>query len=55
MKYIKVADYGLFGTDTLTPQDLGRVKSKEYVTIINRIEETYFDAEKNSWEKIVSH
>ena len=43
------------GSDTITPDDLARVKTHQYEDIINRITEEYYDPDKNEWVKIESN
>ena len=52
MKFIKATYYGVFGTDNLTKEDLGRAKNDKDYILINRISEEYFDAEANEWKPI---
>ena len=52
MKYIKATSYGVFGTDNLTKEDLGRSKNDREYILINRITEEYFNAEENEWKPI---
>lgn len=52
MKFIKATYYGVFGTDELTKEDLGRAKNDKDYILINRITEEYFDPEKNEWKPI---
>lgn len=53
MKYIKSTSYGVFGTDELTKEDLGRAKNDRDYVLINRITEEYFDPEENEWKPII--
>ena len=52
MKYIKATNYGVFGTDNLTKEDLGRVKNDSEYILINRITEEYFSPDTNEWKPI---
>ncbi len=52
MKFIKATFYGVFGTDSLTKEDLVQAKNNKEYILINRITEEYFDAEANEWKPI---
>lgn len=52
MKYLKIYDDLVVGTDELTRDDLVKAKNGTYDVIINRIEETVYDADTNEWKPI---
>lgn len=54
MKYLVIDHFlrGTYVTNDLTKQDLVHKKEGLIKMIINLIEKTYFDPEKNSWEEI---
>jgi hypothetical protein len=52
MKYFKIIGNLVMATDELTKDDLVRVKNRTYDLLINKIEETYYDAEDNEWKPI---
>jgi len=49
---IKNIIYGTYQTDTITSKELIDFKNGECEGIINTIDGTYFDVEKNQWIKI---
>lgn len=55
MKYYKIQDDFIVGTDELTRDDLVRAKNGSYDVIINRIEETQYQPEANVWIPIKNY
>jgi hypothetical protein len=51
-RYIKVNGSMLWGENSLTKEMLMMVKNRQYDTIIDTLEGTYFDADNNQWLEI---
>lgn len=54
MKYLIIKNwiYGTYTTNELTREDLAKMVNGETECIVNLIDMTYFDSDKNQWVKI---
>ena len=51
-RYLKITGSVIWGTNTITRDDLVRVKNRSYDAVIDLQNMTTFNADTNSWDEI---